>query len=118
MRTTLGAVKNGKDGNRLADCMSIVETVVGVVFGFALSEAKNGLARRRRATVHWTALKAEVEICSKLANRFFEDNIAAPLYRLPMEAFGHVSHSFSQTREYQSGNACVAVVLFTGRCLL
>lgn len=119
MRTTFGASKNGKNGNLLAVCISIVETEVGVVLGFALSETKNGLARRRRATVHWRALKAEVEICSKLANRFFEDNIVESPNRLPMEALGNASHRFSQTREeYQLGNACVADVLFTGRRIL
>lgn len=71
----------------------MIETVVGVALGFGLSEAKSFFSTRRRRIVHWKVLKAEVEFCSQLAKRFLDDNVVAPLYRLPTQAF---SHAFPQ----------------------
>ncbi len=63
--------------------------IVGGVFGFALGEVKDWLARRRRRKAHWLALSAETELCRELAEEFLRANVMAPLYRLPTLSYSH-----------------------------
>jgi hypothetical protein len=59
-----------------------------VLLGFVLGTAATWLERRRRCRAHWAALWAEIGICERLARTYNTDGVAAPLYRLPVSAFG------------------------------
>lgn len=63
-------------------------TVIGVLLGFIISEAKGWCTRRRQRKVHWAALRTEVELCREAAESYLRDDKAAPLYRLPTLALG------------------------------
>jgi hypothetical protein len=63
--------------------------LVGVVLGFILSAGKDWFVRRWRRKAHWAALRAEIEYCCHLAKTYLQDDIAAPLYRLPTAAYAH-----------------------------
>ena len=67
--------------------MEIVTAIVGVVVGFILSEAKSAFSNNKRNKTNFKALKAEIDFCSYLANVYVNDNIMAPLYRLPTNAY-------------------------------
>ena len=58
-----------------------------VVLGFGLGFVPPWLDRSRRLTTHWQALRAEILICVERVDNLLNDNIASPLYRLPMRAF-------------------------------
>jgi hypothetical protein len=45
------------------------------------------LNRRRRLKSHWQALRVEVLVCAERVETLLNDNVRAPLYRLPMRAF-------------------------------
>ncbi len=67
--------------------LEITTALIGVIVGFVLSELKESLKIRKRATVHFKAIKAEIEFCSQMAQVFIRDKVAAPLYRLPTKAY-------------------------------
>ncbi len=69
------------------DMLPVIGTLLGVLLGFLLSEVKHFWVRRRRIKAHWAALRAELELSRLRAQSYLEDNIRAPLYRLPTEAF-------------------------------
>ena len=58
-----------------------------VLLGFVISLVPVLFERRRRAKAHWSALSAEADISGRLAGIYLRDKVAAPLYRLPVEAF-------------------------------
>lgn len=68
----------------------IGEFVVGgllVVLGFCLGLIPPWLNRQRRMKLHWQALRAENLIAIERVTEFLNENIAAPLYRLPLRAY-------------------------------
>jgi hypothetical protein len=67
--------------------LEIAAAILGVILGFSLSELKEFLRGRKRATTHFKAIKAEIEFCSQMAQVFIRDRVAAPLYRLPTKAY-------------------------------
>jgi hypothetical protein len=67
--------------------LEIAATVIGVILGFALSEIKRFFDHRNRAATNFKAIKAEIEFCSQMAQVFINDRVAAPLYRLPTNAY-------------------------------
>lgn len=60
---------------------------VGVIVGFLLNELRSFLLRRRKHSAYWTALYTEIEYARGRAQMYLDDNIMAPLYRLPTSAF-------------------------------
>ena len=67
--------------------MEVVAAIVGVVVGFLLSELKEWHARKKRHAALWQALNAEIEFCKERANTYLQDNVIAPLYRLPLLSY-------------------------------
>ncbi len=65
----------------------IIAVVIGAILGFALSEGKDAWFRRKRRKSHFGALRAEIELCREMAETYLRDNIVAPLYRLPINAY-------------------------------
>jgi hypothetical protein len=64
-----------------------VTEVALVVLGAILGFIPAYFERRRRMRAHWAALRAEAEICGRMAQAYLTDGVAAPLYRLPEAAF-------------------------------
>ena len=58
-----------------------------VVLGFGLGRLPPWLDRRRRVRSHWQALRGELLLSTERVNTFLDDNVKAPLYRLPTRAF-------------------------------
>ena len=69
------------------EMLQIFAGVVAVLVGFLFSEWKSNRNRKRKLKAHWALLLTELEISRQKANTYLSDKIAAPLYRLPMEAF-------------------------------
>lgn len=69
------------------EMFQIFAGVVAVLVGFLFSEWKLNHNRKRKLKAHWASLLTELEISRQKANTYLSDKIAAPLYRLPMEAF-------------------------------
>ncbi|MGI0014419.1 MAG: hypothetical protein ACREBU_13395 [Nitrososphaera sp.] len=65
----------------------MVDTIIGVVVGFLLSEIKDWCARKKRHTALWHALNAEIDFCKERASTYLQDNVMAPLYRLPVLSY-------------------------------
>ena len=57
--------------------------LVGVVLGFALNEGKALFSRWRIHRGYWRSLQVEVEFSKDRVEGFLNDNVQAPLYRLP-----------------------------------
>lgn len=67
--------------------MELVAALVGVLVGFGLGLVPPWLDRKRRLRVHFSAMKAEMNICADLAATYLRDNVQAPLCRLPTDAY-------------------------------
>ena len=68
----------------------LAELIVGgllVALGFGLGFVPPWLDRQRRMKLHWQALRAENLIALERVTELLNENVAAPLYRLPMRAF-------------------------------
>jgi hypothetical protein len=65
----------------------IVAVVVGVVFGFVLSETKEACHRRQRRKARFGALRAEIELCRETAQTYLASDKKIPLYRLPTNTY-------------------------------
>lgn len=65
---------------------SLIVGAIGVVLGFILSALRDWWQRKRRHAAFWAALSAESEYCGQLAEKYLDDEIRAPLYRLPTTA--------------------------------
>jgi hypothetical protein len=61
--------------------------LAAVAVGFFLAQGIEWLRRRRERRAHWAALGAEAAFCERRARTYRKDNVAAPLYRLPMIAY-------------------------------
>jgi hypothetical protein len=59
---------------------------IGIVLGFLLSLARDWWQRKRMQSAFWAAMSAESDYCRHLAEKYLEDSIRAPLYRLPTTA--------------------------------
>ena len=68
--------------------MGWAEIGFGTVLGFALSEVKGFLRRKRRVKGLWQALQAEVAVCGEYSQIFLRDKISAPSYRIPTLCYG------------------------------
>lgn len=64
-----------------------MENLLLVLLGFFLGLVPGWWSRKQRLKVHWAALRAEVALCREKADTYLNDNVMAPLYRLPMKAF-------------------------------
>jgi len=64
-----------------------MKEILLILFGFALGQVPDWIKRKRRLRAHWTAVWAEVNICTEMAMKYTDDNIAAPLYRLPTDVY-------------------------------
>jgi hypothetical protein len=72
------------------NCAVLAELIVGgllVALGFGLGFIPPLLDRQRRMKLHWQALRAENLLVSERVSNLLNDNVAAPLYRLPLRAF-------------------------------
>jgi hypothetical protein len=58
-----------------------------VALGFILGFVPPWLDRQRRMKLHWQALRAENLIALERVTELLNENISAPLYRLPMRAY-------------------------------
>ncbi len=58
-----------------------------ILFGFLLGRVQPWLDRKRRLKTHWSAIRSEVEQCKSRAGTLLNDNILAPLYRLPILSY-------------------------------
>ena len=67
--------------------VGVATALVSTLFGFWISEWKSSRDRKRRLKTHWASLLNELEICHEKASIVFESKIAAPLFRLPIEAY-------------------------------
>ena len=65
----------------------VIGAVTGAVVAFVLVVTYDHLRSRRRRRAHFAALRAELEYCRSLADTYLRDQIAAPLYRLPTQAY-------------------------------
>lgn len=65
-----------------------METLAGVFLGFVLGLIPMVLDRHGRTKAHFGALRSEISICTSFARSYLQDNVQAPLYRLPVEAYG------------------------------
>ena len=61
--------------------------LLAVAFGFFLGLIPPWLNRKRRLKAHWGSLRVEIELCREKATGYPSAGIAAPLYRLPVDAF-------------------------------
>jgi hypothetical protein len=75
------------DPNAMTGWERVLFAAIGVVVGFLLNEGKNLFARRRKHRAYWAALCTEVEYVRGRAHMYVNDNVMAPLYRLPTQAF-------------------------------
>lgn len=57
------------------------------LFGFLLGLVPPWFNRKRRLRTHWCAIRAEMLQCKEKAETFLNDEIASPLYRLPLSAY-------------------------------
>ena len=64
-----------------------MKEVLLILFGFALGHVPAWLDRKRRLKTHWSAIRAELELCRERASALLEDSIRSPLYRLPLSAY-------------------------------
>lgn len=58
-----------------------------VIFGVIMGLVPGWYTRRRRLRTHWSALRAEMDLCKEKAEILFGKPYLAPLYRLPLLAF-------------------------------
>ncbi len=58
-----------------------------LILGFLLGLIPGWFARKSRLKTHWGALRAEVALCKEKSETYLNDNIQAPLYRLPTKAY-------------------------------
>jgi len=75
------------DPNTLTGWERVLFAAIGVVVGFLLNEIKSLWVRNRKHRAYWSALRAEVEYAKGRAQMYVDDEIMAPLYRLPTQAF-------------------------------
>ena len=61
--------------------------LLGVVLGFFLAFFPPWYDRKRQLKGHFCALRAELELCEEKAKIFLEDEIASPLYRMPLRVY-------------------------------
>lgn len=61
--------------------------IASAIVGAAIALAISWWTRRTATLGHWGAMLAEVEHCRDAAAVFLEDEVMAPLGRLPMDAF-------------------------------
>ena len=61
--------------------------VLLIVIGFVLGFVPSWLDRKRRLRAHLQAIRAEMQLARERANMLLNDNIMAPLYRLPVSGY-------------------------------
>lgn len=67
----------------------ITATLLGVAIGFFLNIINDWRKNRANCHAHFSALRAEIDYCNYLAKTYLDDNIKAPLYRLPTVAYAN-----------------------------
>jgi len=63
--------------------------LIGVVIGFGLNWSVGWYRRRRENRARFAALNAELGACRRMAQSYLDENVIAPSYRLPMNAYRH-----------------------------
>lgn len=58
-----------------------------VLLGFVLAVVPLWFDRKRRLKGHFYALRAELDLCKEKAAIFLKDEIASPLYRMPLRVY-------------------------------
>lgn len=61
--------------------------VLLLVLGFVLGLIPTWWSSKRKTRTHWAALRAEIAFCSARALIYMKDEVQAPLYRLPTQAY-------------------------------
>jgi hypothetical protein len=67
----------------LRENSEVTAALIGAVVGAAIILVADWMHRRRRKKAHWRAVSAEVEFCRTNADIYKNDDVMAPLYRLP-----------------------------------
>ena len=67
--------------------ISSVSGLTGVGLGAWLGYWRESRQKEKRHLSYWSAMSAEVELCSGHAQAYVCDNVMAPLYRLPTIAY-------------------------------
>lgn len=67
----------------------VIGAVTGASLAFVLVVLYDWLRARRKRRAYFAALRAEMNLCSDLAQTYVGDRIAAPLYRLPTVAYSN-----------------------------
>jgi len=65
----------------------LLSSVAASLVTFVLIWLKEWLTRRKKHDAFWHAINAELMSASELVGTFINDNVAAPLYRLPRSVF-------------------------------
>ena len=65
----------------------VMKDIFLVLFGFVLGWLPAWANRRRRLKTHWSAIRAELDLCSERASALLHDAVQSPLYRLPSSAY-------------------------------
>lgn len=61
--------------------------LLGVALGASISQFATWFQQIARHVGYWSAMSAEVDLCHGMAEAYERDNVAAPLYRLPVLAY-------------------------------
>jgi hypothetical protein len=59
----------------------------GVIIGAAITQGVAWWQKRKRHRAYWAAMRAEIEVCRDYASGYVDDQVIAPLYRLPSSAY-------------------------------
>lgn len=61
--------------------------LAGVIVGATITQGVAWLQKRKRHLSYWSAMSAEIDLCRGLADAYLNDQVSAPLYRLPTIAY-------------------------------
>ncbi len=59
----------------------------GVIRGAIIASGVEWLQKRKRHVAYWSAMSAEIDLCREQAQGYLDDNVIAPLNRLPTIAY-------------------------------
>lgn len=64
-----------------------MKEVILILLGFLLAALPIWADRKRRLKGHFYALRAELTLCKEKVNIFLKDEVASPLYRMPLKVY-------------------------------
>lgn len=59
----------------------------GVILGAIIANGVEWLQKRKRHVAYWSAMSAEIDLCCEQAGVYLNDQVIAPLNRLPIVAY-------------------------------